>query len=65
MKRLISILCTLLALAAFAFSVYYAIPVFPYLNEPEVLLGFGAFLLFYYLAYRTGKSRNSEDLADN
>jgi hypothetical protein len=60
MKRLLPYIFALCALASLAFSIYTAIPVFPYLKDAEVLLSFTAFLLFYYLAYRTSNARKEE-----
>ncbi|MES2379230.1 MAG: hypothetical protein V4553_21745 [Bacteroidota bacterium] len=57
MKQFFSYLFALCALACLAFSIYKAIPIFPYIKDAEVLASFGAFLLFYYLAYRTSSSR--------
>jgi hypothetical protein len=63
MKRLLSYLFALCALLSLAYSIYSAIPIFPYLKSPEVLISFAAFLLFYYLAYKTSSSKKKGELA--
>jgi hypothetical protein len=60
MKRLISYLCALCALASLVFSIYKAIPIFPYIKDTEVLVSFAVFLVFYYLAYRTSSGRKDD-----
>jgi hypothetical protein len=54
MKRWFSYLFALCALVTLAFTIYKAIPVFPYItNDPEVFIFGGMFLVFYYLAHKT------------
>jgi uncharacterized membrane protein len=60
MKQFFSYLFALCAIACLAFSVYKAIPIFPYIKDAEVLLSFAAFLLFYYAAYRTSSGRKQD-----
>ncbi|MES2810063.1 MAG: hypothetical protein V4619_15635 [Bacteroidota bacterium] len=61
MKRLISVLCALGALAAFGNAVYKAIPIFPYIDDIEVLASFFAFLIFYYIAFKMSKRDTSPE----
>ena len=59
MKKVLSYVYTICALAAFAWAVYEIIPVFPYINEISVMIPMAAFGLFYFLAYRAGKTEKA------
>jgi hypothetical protein len=63
MKRLFSYLFAFCALVTLALTIYKAIPVFPYINnDPEILIFGSMFLAFYYLAYRTSKTKKDSEL---
>jgi hypothetical protein len=63
MKLILSYLFALCAIISLAYSIYMAIPIFPYLKSAEVLLSFLAFLIFYYLAYKTSRSKKEQEMA--
>lgn len=64
MKLFLSLLFALCAIAALAFAIYTAIPIYPYVKDPTVILSFIAFLVFYYLAYRTYNNNKNQPAED-
>jgi hypothetical protein len=59
MKKLLSVVYPLCALAAFGWLAYLAYPIFPYINDSALLLPAGLFLLFLLLALKDGRDRKT------
>lgn len=62
MKLFLSLVFAICAIAALSLSIYTAIPIFPYIKDPTVIISFIVFLIFYYLAYRTYNGRKKSEL---